>query len=77
MIRKEIYNMSNTSPKFAEAYKEFLASAQKLSEVWEAEQSDGHIIKLENYPQYMPSFDDFVSDMEWLSKEVIGKLGGE
>jgi hypothetical protein len=38
-----------------EALRRFLEAGRKLSEVWDTD-------KVKNYPKYLPSFDEFLSD---------------
>lgn len=45
-----------------EKFREFLKIGRELSENWDNE-------KIKNYPSYLPSFDEFLSDFELLFEE--------
>ena len=47
---------------FEEAYRDFMKAGAELLEQWEDCNQDNDS-KIKNYPKYLPSFDEFLSDM--------------
>ena len=54
-FREPVVNME-------EALKRFLEAGRKLSEFWDND-------KVKNYPKYLPSFDEFLSDFAGILEE--------
>lgn len=52
--------MTQAQQQFTEKMREFIQVSSELVNIWQ----DNPEIEVENYPSYLPSFDEFMADMQ-------------